>query len=132
MATTGKCRSCGHTAEFTQEDIDNLANCKCRECGEYDFEVEGVNDDEEDEEDEDEEDEVTECQECGNEVPDEELIYFEEADTNICKECIDKYYPREKEIVEKTVEKIVEKPVIAENLLKDMNLFQPETKTQFD
>ena len=128
---TGKCRSCGHTTEFTQEDIDDLANCKCGECGEYNFELVGQNNPYNNEDEEDEE-EVTECQECGNEVPDEELIYFEEADANICKKCIDKYYPREKEIVEKVVEKIVEKPVIAEDLLKDMNLFQPETKTQFD
>lgn len=133
----GKCRGCGHIAEFTQDDIDDLGNCKCGECGEYDFEVKGVNDDEEDEEEEEEEEDeelTEECQECGDEIPAKELIYFEEADVDLCKRCIDKYYPREKEIVEKVVEKIVDRPVIATDLLGDADtkLFKPETKTQFD
>jgi hypothetical protein len=128
---TGKCRSCGHTAEFTQDDIDDLGNCTCGECGGSDFEVKGVNDDEDDEDEDDEEEEYNECEWCEST---KDLIYFEAGEVYICKKCIDKSYPREKEIVEKVVEKIVEKPVIAENLLEnaDTRLFKPETKTQFD
>ena len=64
---------------------------------------------EEDETDDDEtdetetEDETYECEECGEERCDEDLIQFEGIDTVICKNCIDKNYPREEKIVEKKV-----------------------------
>lgn len=56
-----------------------------------------------------------ECGECGNIFCGHCIINFENTGT-ICKNCIDEAYPREKEIVEKAVEKAVKVPKEAINL----------------
>jgi hypothetical protein len=50
------------------------------------------------------------CEECDSVFCTDCSVRFEHLDVCICKECIDAAYPREKEVVEKVVEKIVEVP----------------------
>lgn len=51
-----------------------------------------------------------ECDECGEEFKDSDVVEFEEAGAMICKNCINKAYPREKEV------RVVEKPVYDNNV----------------
>lgn len=74
------------------------------------------------EEKEDDEEDLYECEECGEEELDgEDVIFFEALGINICKPCIDKEYPREKEVVEKVVEKkvFVEKETPQRDVMDD-------------
>jgi len=50
------------------------------------------------------------CEECDELFCIDCCVQFESLTTIICKDCIDEVYPREKEIVEKVVEKIIEVP----------------------
>lgn len=56
------------------------------------------------------EDDLYTCEECDESYCDDCCIQFDNTEGIYCKKCIDKKYPREKEIEYK--EKIVEKPVI--------------------
>lgn len=82
--------------------------------------------DEEEDDDEEEEDkkicdgckkevdDLGDCSECGLEYCEDCVVEFEEAEIYICKNCINKVYPREKEIVEKIVEREKEEPTTEE------------------
>lgn len=69
-----------------------------------------------DEKEEEEEEDEYECDECGETYKSDDLIHFENADIHLCKNCIDRKYPREKEV--EIVEKIVEKEIIPESKIE--------------
>lgn len=110
-----KCHDCDRIASSPKELQPPVT---CKKCG---SEMELVSNDESEETDEEEDDdgEVYTCDVCDESFGenDDDLIAFDN-DYNICKECIDAEYPRQKEVVykdrvvEKIVEKLVTKPVI--------------------
>lgn len=93
--------------------------------------VEDEDDDEEEDEDEEDDEDKVYCNGCKKDITSddedkytnqcecsecEELfcsncsIYLDCADVDVCKGCIDELYPRERRVVEKIVEKVVEVP----------------------
>ena len=100
-----RCQDCGRIVEV-KKDWDTDATCD--ECS-GDFAE--LNSDEDEYEESDEE--TFECIECEEEFDTEsDLIYLENSDNYICKECIDKVYPRKIEVKTEYKEKIIEKPII--------------------
>jgi hypothetical protein len=55
------------------------------------------------------------CGECDETFCDDCMVFFSNAD-NVCKNCVDEAYPREKEIQKEYVEKIVEVEVKHEDI----------------
>lgn len=93
-----KCDDCGRKIEMSQSKYEEHEEWDCKSCG-----GSLITDDELEEED------TYYCDNCGNEnVQSKDIISFDCGD--ICKECIDKEYPRESKIEYR--EKIVEKPII--------------------
>lgn len=72
---------------------------------------------------------IYECVECGDNCCDDCCVQFDESDNIYCKDCIDEAYPREKEVVEKIVEKKVYKEREKEEEIKPIFT---KGKTKFD
>jgi methionyl-tRNA synthetase len=133
MSVTLVCDDCNRKVTMSQEKFEEKDDWYCKECN-------GIMS----EEDKDERcfnckktsDDLNECAECGEYVCEECIIQFDSAD-NICRKCIDKFYPRKVEYQDKIVEKIVEKPIIQyvdkEGIkINKETFFDPNAKTRFD
>ena len=62
------------------------------------------------------------CGECDGIFCADCSVRFKRSDIDICQRCINEAYPREKEVVEKVVEKIVEVPT---GIAKPMGFSEP-------
>ena len=62
------------------------------------------------------------CKECNDVFCTDCCVQFDYLTAIICKGCIDKVYPREKEVVEKVVEKVIEVP---KEVIKVMGFSEP-------
>jgi hypothetical protein len=103
-----RCQDCGRIVTVKKDwDTDST----CEDCAGSFEELNSEDDTYEEEQEEDEE--TFECSECEEEFDKEDnLIYFENSETYICKECINKVYPRKIEVKTEYKEKIIEKPII--------------------
>lgn len=107
-----KCDNCKREVEISKDwDI----NSTCKECGGSFSEIG------KEQEEQEEEEYANECEWCGSE---KDLIWFTEPEYHVCKNCIDKDYPREKEIIEK--------PIILDNNSEKKKAINFSKKTKFD
>ena len=134
---TLRCQDCGRTTEGKKSDVDETS---CTEC-DGSFAVKGSEDDSY---------ETTKCDKCGKEIPGDVDTFscdeceddticqdciIEFSNTNLCKKCIDKEYPRRLETKVEYKDKIVEKEVKVfvdkEGTPIDIS-FNPQKKSKFD
>ena len=116
-----KCNNCGR--ELKDDDVERGEDCGKCSIGKF-YKVGNKEENEEDEEE-------FSCDECEEDVRGSEIVEFNCA--NICKGCIDKFYPREKEVKIEYKEKIVEKPVLVDKEGNPRSYsINIENKTKFD
>ena len=118
---TLRCQDCGKTYDGKKSDD---AECDCG--GSY--AIKGSDDDSYEETfcancKKDTQGDTQECAECSEEeLCNNCVVYFENADITICKECIDKQYSVKEKVVEKEVIKYVEVP---KEVIKVMGFSEP-------
>lgn len=132
-----KCNGCDRIIEKPSNYIEGTT---CKECGDYFSEIEGSQDSKDDDiwlcehckKKFKENEQSYGCDECSDEPLCFDCTIIFDNSSDICKKCIDKFYSREI----KTIEKIVEKPIIKHidkeskrSSLADAKILQ---KTRFD
>lgn len=104
------------TDEDTEEETEDEED-KCENCGKIFKE---------------DEDQYT-CDECKSDYICKTCIVNKLENVNICKECVDKAYPRkiEKQVIEKVVYKDIASPTASHSPI-GIKRFDPNEKTEFD